>query len=236
MLRRFVSVPRTLPLRATNVAAVRSHHIVGVHRDTKVNNQKTPFTFSDENKKEIEKILAKYPPQYKKGAIMPLLDLGQHQHGFCSIGVMNEVAKICEVPPMRVYEVASFYTMFQREPIGKCHVGVCTNIACMLHGAEDVFAAAKDFVKNNNADGYYSLEEVECSGACTNAPVAEVNNIYFEDLTSEGIVQVLKDFKQGKAVPGPYAGKRKSCEPEGEKTSLFGEKAFDVRTVTRTDI
>jgi NADH dehydrogenase (ubiquinone) flavoprotein 2 len=209
---------------------------MGVHRDTQKNSSKVPFVFNEKNLKEVEKIIAKYPTQYKKAAIMPLLDLGQHQHGFCSIGVMNEVARICEVPPMRVYEVASFYTMFQREPIGNCHIGVCTNIACMLRGGEEVYQAAKGYLKDNNSDGYFSLEEVECSGACTNAPVAEINNIYYEDLTTEGIKKVLDDFRAGKAQPGPYGGKRTSCEPEGKKTSLFGEKPFDVRSVTRSDI
>lgn len=234
MFKRLIRLPRTPCLSVRQ--SVRQQHIMGVHRDTANNNAKIPFSFNDANKKEVDTILAKYPPQYKKGAIMPLLDLGQHQHGFCSISVMNEVARICEVPPMRVYEVASFYTMFHREPVGKCHVGVCTNIACMLRGGEEIYQTAKDYLKEKNSDGYFSLEEVECSGACTNAPVAEINNIFYEDLTNEGIVKVLDDFRAGKAVPGPYGGKRTSCEPEGERTSLFGEQAFDIKTVTRTDI
>ena len=84
------------------------------HRDTAENNPNIPFEFNADNKKRIEEILKKYPPQYKKSAIMPLLDLGQRQHGFTSISVMNEVARLLEVPPMRVYEVATFYTMFNR--------------------------------------------------------------------------------------------------------------------------
>lgn len=84
------------------------------HRDTAENNANIPFEFNADNKKRIEEILKKYPPQYKKAAIMPLLDLGQRQHGFTSISVMNEVARLLEVPPMRVYEVATFYTMFNR--------------------------------------------------------------------------------------------------------------------------
>lgn len=222
--------------RYGTVKFLRSHHIVGVHRNTAENNLDIPFTFSKESLQEVEKILQKYPKQYKKGAIMPLLDLGQKQHGFCSISVMNEVARIVEAPPMRVYEVASFYTMFKRESIGKCHIGVCTNIACMLRGGEEVYQAAREYLKENNSDNYFSLEEVECSGACANAPVAEVNNIYYEDLNPDGIIKVMKDFKKGKAQPGPYGGIRQSCEPTGEKTSLFSKTAFDVRTVTRTDL
>lgn len=232
----YISPKMLKRLVAPSRVGLRYHHIMGVHRDTKANNSKTPFAFSSANIKQVDSIIAKYPPQYKKAAIMPLLDLGQHQHGYCSISVMDEVARICEVPPMRVYEVASFYTMFHREPIGTCHIGVCTNIACMLRGGVEVYQAAKDYVKEKNSDGFFSLEEVECSGACTNGPVAEINNIYYEDLTPEAMVKVMDDFKVGKAVPGPYGKKRKSCEPEGKRTTLFGEKAFDVRTVTRTDI
>jgi NADH dehydrogenase (ubiquinone) flavoprotein 2 len=232
-----VSVKRTA---ATGLAqqSRKTHHIEGVHRNTPDNNPSKTFTFTEKNLKEVDVILNKYPPQYKKAAIMPLLNLGQLQHGYCSIGVMNEVARITEVPPMRVYEVASFYTMFHRKPIGKVHVGVCTNIACLLKGGEDVYAAAKQYVKdkNKNQDGFFSLEEVECSGACTNAPVAEINNWYYEDLDKESIVKVLDDVKAGKGKPGPFGGKRKSCEPEGPKTTLFSDVAFDVRTVTRKDI
>lgn len=224
-------------LRATPVTvAKRFQHIDGIHRNTPDNNPKNKFTFSSENSKTVDEIIAKYPTQYKKAAIMPLLGLGQQQHGYCSIGVMNEVARILEVPPMRVYEVASFYTMFKRKPIGKVDIGVCTNIACMLRGGEEVYEAAKAYLKENNADGYFSLEEVECSGACANAPVAEVNNIYYEDLTPEGMVKTLKDLRAGKGTPGPLDGVRKNCEPYGAKTSLFGDQPFDIKSVTRTDI
>lgn len=214
----------------------RYSHIDGVHRNTKDNNPTVKFEFNPQNQKEVEKIIAKYPEQYKKAAIMPLLDLGQHQHGYCSISVMNEVAKILEVPPMRVYEVASFYTMFHRKPIGKVNVGICTNIACALRGADDIYDAAKKYMKEHNEDGFFSLEEVECSGACANAPVAEVNNLYYEDLDKSSIIKVFEDLRKGQGKPGPVGGKRTSCEPEGERTSLFGKEPFDVKTVTRSDI
>lgn len=223
------------PSRLGLTVSKRYSHIEGVHRNTKDNNPSVKFDFNDKNKTEVEKIIAKYPEQYKKAAIMPLLDLGQHQYGYCSIGVMNEVARILEVPPMRVYEVASFYTMFHRKPIGKVNVGICTNIACALRGADDIYAVAKKYMKDNNEDGFFSLEEVECSGACANAPVAEVNNLYYEDLDKDSIVKLFGELRKGQGKPGPYGGKRTSCEPEGEKTSLFGKEAFDVKTVTRTE-
>merc|ERR1711881_332568 len=103
-----------------------------VHRDTPVNNASIPFKFTEQNNKLVDEILKRYPPQYKKAAVMPLLDLGQRQHGFCSLSVMNEVARLLEMPPMRVYEVATFYTMYNRDPVGKFHVQCCTTTPCML--------------------------------------------------------------------------------------------------------
>lgn len=102
------------------------------HRNTKDNNPELPFKFNEKNQAVIAEILKKYPPQYKKAAVMPLLDLGQRQHGFTSISVMNEVARLLEMPPMRVYEVASFYTMYNRTPVGKFFVQICTTVRFAL--------------------------------------------------------------------------------------------------------
>jgi NADH dehydrogenase (ubiquinone) flavoprotein 2 len=104
------------------------------HRNTENNNPSIPFEFNATNKKLIDEILKRYPPQYKKAAVMPLLDLGQRQHGFTSISVMNEVARILEMPPMRVYEVATFYTMYNRSPVGRYHLQVCTTVRTHLPG------------------------------------------------------------------------------------------------------
>ena len=102
------------------------------HRNTPDNNPSIPFKFTAQNEAVITEILKRYPPQYKKAAVMPLLDLGQRQHGFTSISVMNEVARILEMPPMRVYEVASFYTMYNRTPVGRFHVQACTTVGFLL--------------------------------------------------------------------------------------------------------
>jgi NADH dehydrogenase (ubiquinone) flavoprotein 2 len=102
------------------------------HRNTPDNNPDTPFAFTEQNNKLIEEILKRYPPQYKKAAVMPLLDLGQRQHGFTSLSVMNEVARLLEMPPMRVYEVATFYTMYNRTPVGKYHLQVCTTVRTQI--------------------------------------------------------------------------------------------------------
>lgn len=98
------------------------------HRNKPSNNPSLPFNFTDQNLKLADEILKRYPPQYKKAAVMPLLDLGQRQHGYTSISVMNEVARMLEMPPMRVYEVATFYTMYNREPVGKYFVQICTTV------------------------------------------------------------------------------------------------------------
>jgi len=99
-----------------------------VHRDSPDNNPNIPFKFNSQNEKLMKEILLRYPSQYKKAAVMPLLDLGQRQHGFTSISVMNEVARLLEMPPMRVYEVATFYTMYNRQPVGRYHVQCCTTV------------------------------------------------------------------------------------------------------------
>lgn len=98
------------------------------HRDTPENNTSIPFKFNAQNEKLIQEVLSRYPSQYKKAAVMPLLDLGQRQHGWTSISVMNEVARLLEMPPMRVYEVATFYTMYNRNPTGRFHVQCCTTV------------------------------------------------------------------------------------------------------------
>lgn len=127
--------------------------------------------------KEIEKIVAKYPPQYKKAAVMPVLDLGQRQNGgWASISVMNEVARLLEMPPMRVYEVASFYTMYNREPVAPHFIQLCTTTPCMLGGcgSDSILATIKKHLNvkpgQTTKDGKFTFIEVECLGACSNAP------------------------------------------------------------------
>lgn len=116
--------------RQQNGSKLKADQILTIqqHRNTAENNPNVPFSFTPQNEAIIAEILKRYPPQYKKAAVMPLLDLGQRQHGFTSISVMNEVARILEIPPMRVYEVASFYTMYNRAPVGKFFVQACTTV------------------------------------------------------------------------------------------------------------
>ena len=150
-----------------------------------MNSSKAEFTFNDENMKKVEEIISKYPPQYKKAAMIPLLDLAQRQNSnWLPISAMNHVAKILQVPRMRVYEVATFYTMFNRDPIGKYFVQLCTTTPCELCRASKVLEALKEEigvekVGDTSKDGLFTLVEVECAGACVNAPVVAINDDYY---------------------------------------------------------
>ena len=180
---------------------------------------------------------------------MPLLDLGQRQHGFTSISVMNEVARLLEMPPMRVYEVATFYTMYNREPIGKFFVQVCTTTPCMLGGcgSDKIMKAIEEYLGVHNGqmteDKMFSLLEVECLGACVNAPMMQINDDYYEDLTPETAVGVLKALKESTKdasklpKPGPQAregGQRMTCENVKAQTSLL-EPAWTAEKTLRAD-
>jgi NADH dehydrogenase (ubiquinone) flavoprotein 2 len=168
---------------------------------------------------------------------MPILDLGQRQHGFTSISVMNEVARLLEMPPMRVYEVASFYTMYNRTPVGKFHVQACTTTPCQLGGcgSDVIVKAIKDHLGikqgETTSDGLFTFIEVECLGACVNAPMIQINDDYYEDLTPETVVELLKALKasanatgQASKVPasGPLTG-RHTCENSEGQTNLLSE-------------
>lgn len=225
--------------RGLTPTGVRSSSIISVHRDTPANNQDQTFEFTKENLDRAAVIMKKYPPQYRKGACMPLLDLAQRQIGFTSIAAMNYVAKMLDMPPMRVYEVATFYTMYQRKPVGKYHVQVCTTTPCQLCNSDMVMdtVVAKLGVKPGEVskDGKFSVEEVECLGACSNAPMFQVNDDFYEDLqTKEEVEKILDAFAADKP-PKAGTSRRESCEPfKGPKTLL--EEPLDVRKITREDL
>ncbi|KAJ1326624.1 NADH-ubiquinone oxidoreductase subunit [Microdochium nivale] len=244
--------PRPLIRNFTAAGARRSDALM-VHRDTPENNADIPFKFNAQNEKLIAEILKRYPPQYKKAAVMPILDLGQRQHGFTSISVMNEVARLLEMPPMRVYEVASFYTMYNRTPVGKFFVQACTTTPCQLGGcgSDVIVKAIKEELGikqgETTKDGLFTFIEVECLGACVNAPMVQINDDYYEDLTPETtrqLVRALRDSANatgggakaaaGKVpAPGPLSD-RQSCEHSGGLTNLTSEP-WGVET-TRSDL
>ncbi len=163
------------------------------------------FEFNQENQKKVQEILAKYPAARKKSAVMPLLDLAQRQNdNYVSRGAIEEIARILEIPEIRVYEVASFYTMYNLKPVGKFLVQFCKTTPCMLRGIDELMKATKEKlgidIEETTEDGLFTLKEVECLGACVNAPVIQINDDYFEDLTKENFFEILDNLKAGKAV------------------------------------
>ncbi|EST06565.1 NADH-quinone oxidoreductase subunit E-like protein [Kalmanozyma brasiliensis GHG001] len=224
------SSSRTVARRSLTTSAVRSSDSLFVHRNTDYNNPDIPFEFNAENAKQAQEIISYYPPQYKKAAVIPLLDLGQRQNsGWVSISVMNYVAKLLEMPPMRVYEVATFYTMFNREPVGKYFLQLCTTTPCMLGGcgSTKILEAleGKLGIKagQTTEDKKFTLVEVECLGACANAPMIQINDDYYEDLTPESMVNIIEKLSKGEKVkPGPQSG-RHSSEAATGRTALTSE-------------
>jgi len=187
------------------------------------------FAFTAENLEAAKAILAKYPEGREASATMPLLTLAQRQNdNWLSRSAMDVVADMVGLPSIRVYEVATFYTMYNLEPVGKNFVQVCTNISCLIKGSDDVFKACKKKLGIGNGettpDGEFTLLEVECLGACVNAPMMQINDDYYEDLDAATTEKVLDTLaKGGTPKPGSQAGKREGCQPAGGLTTLMGE-------------
>jgi len=177
------------------------------------------FQFTSQNQSEVKKIIAKYPAGRQKSAVMPLLDLAQRQNNnFISQDIIEHIANLLDLPAIKVYEVASFYSMYNLKPVGKYLLQVCGTTPCMLRGAEDLIRVCKDKLGINreetSEDKLFTLKEVECLGACVNAPMIQINDDYYEDLNPEIFAQILDDLKAGKPVRiGSQTG-RVSSEPK----------------------
>ncbi|MBF0246856.1 MAG: NADH-quinone oxidoreductase subunit NuoE [Alphaproteobacteria bacterium] len=186
------------------------------------------FAFTAENLEKAKAILAKYPEGREASATMPLLTLAQRQNAnWLPRAAMDVVADMVGLPPIRVYEVATFYTMYNLKPVGKHHVQVCTNISCLIKGSDDVFKVCKKKLGVGNGettpDGLFTLQEVECLGACVNAPMMQIGDDFYEDLTPETTEKVLDALAKGETPKaGPQSG-RKGCEPAGGLTTLKEE-------------
>ena len=164
------------------------------------------FQFNTQNTIKVTEILAKYPAERKKSAIMPLLDLAQRQNNnWVSKDIIFCVANLVEVPEIRVYEVASFYTMYNLKPVGKYLLQFCKTTPCMLRGADQIIADCKAKlgidIDQTTIDSLFTIKEVECLGACVNAPVVQINDDYCENLTSEKFLQILTDLQNGASFP-----------------------------------
>ena len=186
--------------------------------------QPNEFNFSLENLKLIEDILKKYPEKNKKSAVMPLLYLAQKQNNnWIPLAALKYIAKYLSMPYISVYEVATFYTMYNLSPVGKHFIQVCTTTPCLLRGADKIVKICKEKISPNESeiskDGNCSWIEVECLGACVSAPMVQINDDYYEDLDEKSTREILDSLINNKPLrSGSYRG-RKSTAPEKLKIS-----------------
>ena len=189
------------------------------------------FAFKAETEPTIAFWLAKYPEDKKRSAVIPLLWLAQKDNnGWLSEPAMREVADRLEMPYIRVYEVATFYTMFRLQPVGKHHIQLCGTTPCMLRGANDLKEVCRSKIgapMHVTDDGRLSWEEVECLGACVNAPMVQINDYYYEDLTPDSFEEILSKLENGADVaPGTFVDRLNSA-PQGGATSLSEGELYD---------
>ena len=189
------------------------------------------FAWSNDNAKQAKAIVARYPDGRQRSAVMPLLDLAQRQvgaetntQGWLPLPVMEYVARELDMPVIRVLEVATFYFMYNLVPVGKFHVQVCGTTPCMLRGSDDLFTACKArgmSIGHVSADGLWTLTEVECMGNCASAPMVQINDDNYEDLTPASLNAVLDALAAGKQPKtGTQLKGRHTVEPLGGPTSL----------------
>lgn len=154
---------------------------------------------SKEKMKDIDFWISKYPAGRKQSAVMSALRIAQEEHGYLTQELMDAIAEYLEMPPIAVYEVATFYTMYEHQPLGKHLINVCTNISCQLRGCSQIVRRLEDKLGiklgETTADGHFTLRSVECLGACVNAPMMQVDKNYHENLTTESIDKVLEQYK-----------------------------------------
>jgi NADH-quinone oxidoreductase E subunit len=181
--------------------------------------QPKDFEFSEENLKKVEQILKRYPEKNKKSAVMPLLYLAQRQNdNWIPLAAMKYIAKYLAMPYISVYEVATFYTMYNLSPVGKHFIQVCTTTPCLLRGADKIVKLCKENISPNENEiskkGSCSWIEVECLGACVSAPMIQINEDYYEDLDEKSTKEILTSLINNKPLkPGSFRG-RKNTAPE----------------------
>ena len=183
------------------------------------------FAFTQDNQAEAEKHLAKYPADRKQSAVLPLLWIAQRQTGgHLTREAIEYVAKVLDMAPIRVHEVAHFYSMFNHAPVGRHFVQVCRTTPCWLRGADDLVATVERKLGvapgEVTPDGAFSWRFVECLGACCNAPMVQINDWYYEDLTPESLARLLDDLRAGREVAIGSQKGRGGSEPEGGATTL----------------
>lgn len=195
--------------------------------------QPSSFSFSEGNMVWANETISKYPPLRSQSAVIPLLMRAQEQEGWISRAAMEVIADMLGMAYIRVLEVVTFYTQFQLSPVGTCaHVQVCGTTPCMLRGCEELIEVCREKINQNpfyrNSDGTLSWEEVECQGACVNAPMVMIGKDTYEDLTPERLVKIIDAFSKGKGdtiCPGPQIDRIKSA-PAGGLTSLTEDISY----------
>ena len=192
-------------------------------------NQPNEFEFIESNLNLANKIILKYPSGKQQSAVMSLLYIAQRQNkNWIPLAAMKYIAKILKMPYIKVYEVATFYTMYNLSPVGKYFIQVCTTTPCMIRGANEIVKVCKNKISKNqnelSKNEECSWTEVECLGACVNAPMIQINDDYFEDLNKEKIEKIINQIIDGqKPKPGSYKG-RINSEPENNRTTLLNYK------------
>jgi NADH-quinone oxidoreductase subunit E len=195
--------------------------------------QPESFAFTEENRAWAEREITKYPPGRQHSAILPLLWRAQEQAGgWLPQKAIEHVARFLDMPRIRALEVATFYTMFNLAPVGRFHVQLCGTTPCVLRGADKLIELCQERIgeqRHVTADGKLSWIEVECLGACVNAPVAQINYDYYEDLTPASLSRILDDLAAGRDVkPGPQIERQLSA-PVGGLTTLTDPALFSAR-------
>ena len=186
------------------------------------------FGFTPDNLERANAVIARYPEGRQAGAVMALLDLAQRQHGgWLPRAAMDHVASVLDMAPIRVYEVATFYSMYNLAPVGEHFVRVCTTTPCQLRGANDLLATCQRVLGiklgETTADGKFTLGEVECLGACVNAPVIQLGDDYYEDLDVAGTEALLAALKRGEVPPAGPQIERQTSAPIADQATLLGE-------------
>ena len=191
--------------------------------------QPDEFKFTSDNLEKAKKIIKKYPNGKQQSAVMPLLYLAQKQNNnWIPLAAIKYIGKLLEMPYIKVYEVATFYTMYNLTPVGHHFIQICTTTPCMIRGAYELVEACKEKISPNenelSKDKKCSWIEVECLGACVNAPMMQINDDYYEDLDKEKTLKILNQILKGETPkPGSYRG-RINNEPENNRKTLMDIK------------
>ena len=184
------------------------------------------FVLSEEALAQTNRIIARYPDGRQASAVIAALDLAQRQNdNWLSNEAIEYVANLLDMAPIRVHEVATFYSMFNLKPVGKHFIQVCRTTPCWLRGSDELTNSCLEKLGTKlgevSEDGLFSVVEVECLGACANAPMAQINDLYYEDLTGEKIAQMIDDLRAGKNVAMGSQSGRLGSAPEGERQTLL---------------